>query len=66
MAFEYEEAAYVLELLPGEKLPDIAIQMLEAASTASLYANSPDCRHPRGVMRGPCSRPPWRASAPLR
>lgn len=30
MTFEYEEALYRLELLPGERLPDVAIAMLEA------------------------------------
>ena len=30
MTFEYEEALYRLGLLPGERLPDVAIAMLEA------------------------------------
>jgi hypothetical protein len=30
MTFEFEEAAYLLELLPGEELPDVAVRMLDA------------------------------------
>lgn len=30
MSFDFEEAAYLLELLPGEDLPDVAVRMLDA------------------------------------
>jgi len=30
MPFEYEEAQFRLELLPGEQLPEVAVAMLEA------------------------------------